>query len=73
MRNLYKKVERLKRINFFIQIKVTGRPKEFADKLGISRSSVYDYINELRKFGAEIDYCRKRFSFYYLEDFKLIF
>jgi len=43
----------------------TGTPDELARRLSISRSALYDIIDELRADGVEIKYCRTRCSFYY--------
>jgi len=58
-------VDRLERMDYLIRTKATGTPAELADKLNISRRSVYDYINLLKEMGAPIAFCRKRKSFYY--------
>jgi predicted DNA-binding transcriptional regulator YafY len=60
--------ERLQRIDRLIQIKGTGNAAELADKLGLSRASVYEYINLMKDLGAPIKFCKFRQSFYYDED-----
>lgn len=45
----------------------TGSPKEFAKKLGISRSSLYDLIDNARSRGLNIKYSRSIQSFYFKE------
>ncbi|TXJ22273.1 MAG: HTH domain-containing protein [Chitinophagaceae bacterium] len=58
-------VERLERIDYLIKTKSTGSPAEFAVKLGISRSRLYEYLNLLKNKGAPIVFSRKRKCFYY--------
>jgi predicted DNA-binding transcriptional regulator YafY len=61
-------LNRLERLDYFIRIKATGTPQELASKLGLSRSSLYEYINVLKERGAVIHFCRKRHCFYYQEE-----
>lgn len=61
----------LRRLDYFIQRKVSGTPMEIANRLGVSRSSLFRYLDELRNFGAEISYCRDRQCYYYKEPFQL--
>jgi predicted DNA-binding transcriptional regulator YafY len=59
--------QRLTRIDHFIRIKGTGSPAELAGKIGISERSTYEYIRLLKDFGAPVEYCRQRRSYYYRE------
>ena len=43
----------------------TGTPDEFARRLSISRSTLYELIDELKSYGVEIKYSRRKNSFYY--------
>ncbi len=63
----------LNRIHFLIKKKGTGSPKEFAIRLGISRTSIFRQIGILKKMGARIYYCKHRNSYVYEEDFILSF
>lgn len=56
---------RIKRIDYLIQIKGTGTAAELADKLEISRAQIYEYLNLMKDFGAPIKYCKFRQSYYY--------
>jgi hypothetical protein len=47
------------------------KPEEFAGQLHISRSHLYNPVGELKDYGAEIKYCRKRRTFFYADDFDL--
>lgn len=68
-------LSRLQRIDYLISIKGTGNPSQLARKMGISKRSVYDYLNLMREFGAPIKYSHERGSYYYDEDgtFKVAF
>lgn len=50
----------------------TGNPSEFANKLNISRSQLYNLIGSLKEYDAPIKYCKKINSFYYLKPFFLV-
>jgi len=49
----------------------TGTPEEFADHLGVSRTSLYELIDELRLRGAPISYSKSAKTFYYREPFEI--
>lgn len=44
----------------------TGDAVTFAEKLGISRSSLYNLISELKDYGIDIEYNREKQTFRYL-------
>jgi len=54
-----------------IRRKATGTPEEFACRLGIKKTMLMEELQELRSLGAEITYCRIRFTYYYLNAFEL--
>lgn len=56
---------KLKHIDNFIRIKGTGTPDQLAHRLGISRRSLFDYLNLMKEYGAPIKYCSQRQSYYY--------
>ena len=56
---------RLLRIDSLIKIKGTGTPDELARRIGVSKRTIYDYLNIMREFGAPIKYSAKRKSYYY--------
>lgn len=64
---------RLERLAYLVQRKATGSPEELAERLEVSRRTVYNLIDLLRNQGAEIDYCRERGSFYYVQPVKICF
>jgi predicted DNA-binding transcriptional regulator YafY len=67
--------DRLKRIDHLIQIKGTGTADQLAQKLGMSRRSVYNHLNKMKDLGAPIKFCPYKQSYYYDEDgfFKISF
>ena len=46
----------------------TGTPNELAERLRISRTVLYEIINELKLRGIEVKYSRSRCTFYYNND-----
>lgn len=43
----------------------TGNAATFANKLGISRASLFNLINELDSYGIDIEYSRSRETYLY--------
>ena len=70
MKNL-KKLEILGSVHNLILSRRKGSTAYLASSLGISRSSFYNYIQELETMGAIIKYSRNGCYFYYEEEFKL--
>ncbi len=54
--NLLEQIELLKRIDALVRRKATGTSKQLANRLGISRTSVFRYIKYLKTFGGSIAY-----------------
>jgi len=50
----------------------TGTPEEFAQKLEISKRSLYNYLKILKDFGAEIRYNQHRRSYEYANQKRLL-
>ena len=69
--NPFERVARLVNMHQLIIQRKTGLPIEFAKKLHISRSQLYNLKEELEDYGAVIKYSRKQKTFYYDTDFEL--
>ncbi len=69
--NLEKQAIRINRAHQLILEEKTGAPFEFAYKLNISRSQLYNLIGSLKEYDAPIKYCKKMNSFYYSKPFHL--
>jgi len=65
--SLIRYVERLRRMDSLISIGATGTPVEFAEKLGIGRSTLFQYLQEMRELGVDIRYSNARQSYYYAD------
>ncbi len=49
----------------------TGTPSEFASHLGVSRTTLYEMIDELKSRGAPISYSKSSCTFFYTEPFEI--
>ena len=57
---------KLSRLDYLIRRQATGSPEQLADKLGLSRSTLFDFISFLKQdMGAPIRYNRNRPSYIY--------
>ena len=52
-------------MDLLISMMATGSPEEFADKLGIKRSTLFETIQEMKLLGLDIKYSISRQSYYY--------
>ena len=65
--SIVKYVDKLRRIDTLIARRSTGPPCEFADKLQIKRSTLFQYLHEIREMGIDIRYSRGMRSYYYAD------
>jgi len=49
----------------------TGTPEELARRLGVSRTSLYELIDELRSRGAPIAYSKSAKTFFYRQPYDI--
>lgn len=56
-------------MNRLLQRRATGTPNEFASRLGVSRTRLYEMIDELKSYGAPISYSKSVQTFYYEEPY----
>lgn len=70
---LIEQLQLLDRLDQLIRLKATGTPDELADRLGVSRRTVYNLIQMLNDLGAEISYNKCRGSFQYDADIQFQF
>lgn len=62
---------RLEKLHKFIREEHTGTPQQVAEKLAISRSTLYEMLTYLKDVGATVEYSRNRRTFYYAKKFHL--
>jgi biotin operon repressor len=66
--SLLKYIERLQRMDLLISMMSTGTPVEFAEKLGLRRSTLFQSLQEMREIGVDIKYSSARQSYYYADN-----
>ena len=66
--SLLKYIERLQRMDLLISMIATGTPEEFAEKLGLGRSTLFQSLQEMREMGVDIRYSFFRQSYYYADN-----
>ncbi len=64
---------RIETIDQLIRQKRTGTPKQLAQRLGISKSSMYKSIELMKMLDAPILYCAKNKTYYYSQHCKFTF
>jgi biotin operon repressor len=69
--SLIKYIERLRRMDSLISMMATGTPEEFAEKLGIRRSTLFQSLQEMRNMGVDIKYSCIRQSYYYADNCRI--
>ena len=56
---IFEYLDRIEMAHKLVSRQKTGTPEEFAKQLGVSRTSLYELIDELRSRGVPISYgCR---------------
>ncbi len=73
MSKLFEQLRQLERLDQLIRMKATGSPKDLAGRMEVSERTIYNLIDSLRMFGAEVCYCRNRGSYYYENEIKFRF
>ncbi len=65
------KIKTLCAVHRAIKTQFKGSTTEIAEHVGLSRSSFYNYIEEIENFGAEVSYSRSTRCFTYENPFEL--
>jgi hypothetical protein len=68
---LFEYLDRISMVHKLVSRKRTGTPEEFAGRLGVSRTSLYELIDELRSRGAPIVYSKSAKTFLYSEPYDI--
>jgi hypothetical protein len=66
-----KKVQKMEQLHKLILNEFRGSAKDYAEKLRISRGSLFNYLEDLKQAGAVISYCRNSNCFTYVNQFEL--
>lgn len=70
--SLAKYIARLQRMDYLIALKATGTPHDFAYKLQLSRSTLFETLQEMKGMGVDIRYSNTRESYYYADERRII-
>jgi hypothetical protein len=66
-------LNQLDRLDALIRRKATGNSRDLASRFHVSERTIYNLLETLKAFGAEIGYCRTRCSYYYVNQIKFRF
>jgi biotin operon repressor len=55
-------------MDLLISMMATGTPEEFAEKMGMKRSTLFESLQEMRAIGVDIKYSFIRQSYYYADN-----
>jgi predicted DNA-binding transcriptional regulator YafY len=67
---LAEKLKVLSYLHYLIQRKATGKPEQLAEKLGVCKRTVHNYIEDLKKMGAPVSFCYLSTSYAYTHDWE---
>lgn len=65
--DLIQKIRLIERLDYLIQRKATGTPKDLSEKLKLSERHIYNIINDMKVMGAPIIFCNIHKSYCYQE------
>jgi hypothetical protein len=68
---LFEYLDRISLMHKLVSRQKTGTPDELAHKLGVSRTSLYELIDELRSRGAPIAYSKSARTFFYSQPYDI--
>ncbi len=69
--NFFCMLEKISQLHRLIEMEKTGNPDILAKGLGVSRSTLYRIIDELKSYNAPIEYSREKETFYYTKGYEL--
>jgi hypothetical protein len=68
---VFEYLDRINKMHKLVLRRRTGTPAEFARQLGVSRTSLYELIDELRSRGAPITYSKSTKTFFYSQPYDI--
>jgi biotin operon repressor len=68
---VFEYLERISLMHKLVSRQKTGTPEEFARQLGVSRTSLYELIDELRMRGVPIAYSKSAKTFFYRQPYDI--
>ena len=70
--SLKRYLNRISFIDCLIARKSTGNQKNMAVKIGVSVSTLNEYLNEMKEMGFPIKYCHKSQTYYYEKNGRMV-
>lgn len=64
-------IEKLRMLTLLLKMEKTGSLAQMAADMGVHRLTVYNYMNELRAMGAEIEYDKQKNTYYFKSPFNI--
>jgi biotin operon repressor len=68
---VFEYLDRISMMHKLVLRQRTGTPVEFAQQLGVSRTTLYELIDELRSRGAPIVYSKSTKTFFYKQPYDI--
>jgi biotin operon repressor len=68
---VFEYLDRISMMHKLVSRQKTGTPDEFAGQLGVSRTSLYEMIDELRSRGVPIAYSKSARTFFYRQPYDI--
>ncbi len=68
---VFEYLDRISLMHKLVSRQRTGTPGELARRLGVSRTSLYELIDELRSRGAPITYSKSAKTFFYSQPYDI--
>jgi predicted DNA-binding transcriptional regulator YafY len=68
---VFEYLDRISMMHKLVSRQKTGTPEEFAGQLGVSRTSLYEMIDELKSRGAPITYSKSAKTFFYKQPYDI--
>jgi hypothetical protein len=68
---VFEYLDRISKMHKLVLRRRTGTPAEFARHLGVSRTTLYELLDELRSRGAPITYSKSTRTFFYSKPYDI--
>lgn len=68
---IFEQIEKLQKINLLIENGTSGNAIKFAEKLGISRSHLFNYFEELKALGIDVKFDKKNGTYRFKNKIKV--
>jgi hypothetical protein len=68
---VFEYLDRISKMHQLVLRRRTGTPAEFARELGVSRTSLYELIDEMKSRGAPIMYSKSTRTFFYSQPYDI--